>query len=261
MPNLFTVLSPISGALVPLCRVPDPVFGKKMLGDGVAIDPTEEVLCAPFDGIISNFNKNHHALVLTNSPLEMLIHVGLESIQLKGKGFTALVKPGDAVLAGQPLLRFEQSTLAKQLACPFVLCIVTSPRNARLIHSSAETICTGQPLFQVAISEQSVVSCPLQPFLQSEPITILNRHGLHARPAGQLAKLACAYPHAVYICKGSRRVNAKSITAIMGLALVQGDQITLQVEGPAPQAHALLAQLENGFATEFGEGTHAPGSY
>ena len=253
MSNLFTVLSPISGALVALEQVPDPVFSKRMLGSGVAIDAAEDIICAPFDGKITNFNKNLHAFVIASDSLEVLIHVGLDSIHLKGTGFTAFVKPGESVLAGQPILRFDRQLLNTQLTCPLVLCVITSPRNAQLAPLTHETVQSGQPLFTVNTAPAQKAACPLQPALQSQPITILNRHGLHARPAGQLARLAGTYAHNVFICKGTRRANAKSITGIMGLALVQGDQIILSIEGPADQAQAFLQQLENGFANGFGE--------
>ncbi len=253
MKDPFTVLSPVSGAVVPLGHVPDPVFSKRMLGDGVAIDATEDVLCAPFDGKIINLNKNLHAFVIAKDGLEVLIHVGLESIHLKGQGFTAFIKPGENVTAGQPLLRFDRHLLSTRLSCPLICCVVTSPRTARVTVLAPETVQSAQPLFTVDTAPTDKSACPWQPALQSQPITILNEHGLHARPAGQLARLAASYTHNVFICKGTRRANAKSITGIMGLALVQGDQIILSVEGPREQARAFLRQLERGFATGFAE--------
>ncbi len=254
MTRLLTVLAPLSGAIIPLSQIPDAVFSQRILGDGLALDPAEDVLYAPFDAIITNLNKNLHALVIAHKGAELLLHVGLDSAALKGAGFTALVQQGDRVKAGQPLLRFDRTLLAKRLSCAWVVCIVTSPRTARIHPVSQDTTQKGQPLFTLELAENlSCAQTGTHPTLQSAPITLLNKHGLHARPAGQLAKLAATYPYNIYICKGSRRANAKSITAIMGLALAQADQVTLLVEGPLEQAQAFLTLLETEFAKGFGE--------
>ena len=93
----LTVFAPIDGAVVPLEQVPDPVFSERMLGDGVALDPAGDTIYAPIDGKIINFNKALHALVIAQNGIEILIHVGLETVSLKGEGFTPLVKEGETV--------------------------------------------------------------------------------------------------------------------------------------------------------------------
>ena len=124
MPNT-TVFSPITGAVVPLEQVPDPVFSEHMLGDGLAIDPAGDVVYAPFDGKIIHFNKESHALVVGRDGLEMLIHVGLETVGLKGKFFKVHAKDGDHVKAGQLLIEFDPEGIKNagyDLITPIVIC-------------------------------------------------------------------------------------------------------------------------------------------
>src|SRR5690349_3792578 len=112
MPEL-KVLSPLSGQIWPLERVPDPVFAQKMVGDGLSIDPTDAVLVASCDGEVESLHAAGHALTLRAlAGVEILMHIGIDTVTLKGEGFRARVKPGDKVLAGAPLIEFDLDFLA-----------------------------------------------------------------------------------------------------------------------------------------------------
>ena len=90
------VLAPLSGQIWPLERVPDPVFAQKMVGDGLSIDPVDSVLVAPCDGEVVLLHAAGHAVTLrTHEGVELLMHVGIDTINLKGEGFRPLVKVGD----------------------------------------------------------------------------------------------------------------------------------------------------------------------
>ena len=92
----------------PLSEVPDAVFAEKMMGDGFAIVPSEGTVVSPVDGTIVTFFPTKHALgILADSGREILIHVGIDTVKLEGKGFEALVAQGDRVKKGQPLLKFD----------------------------------------------------------------------------------------------------------------------------------------------------------
>jgi glucose-specific phosphotransferase system IIA component len=102
------LMAPLSGVMVQLDTVPDPVFAQKMVGDGVSIDPTSDELLAPFAGTVTQLHRAAHAVTVTGeSGLQVLIHIGLDTVMLRGEGFTPLVKEGDAVTTGQPLIRFD----------------------------------------------------------------------------------------------------------------------------------------------------------
>jgi glucose PTS system EIICBA or EIICB component len=101
-------VSPIKGEVKPITEVPDQVFSGKMMGDGFAIVPTEGTIVSPVKGKVINLFPTKHALgLLSDSGREILIHVGIDTVKLKGEGFEALVSEGDRVEVGQPLLKVD----------------------------------------------------------------------------------------------------------------------------------------------------------
>jgi PTS system D-glucosamine-specific IIC component len=101
-------VSPIKGEVKPISEVPDAVFSGKMMGDGFAILPTEGTVVSPVDGKIVNLFPTKHAIgILSDSGREILIHVGIDTVNLKGEGFETLVAENDRVEAGQPLLKVD----------------------------------------------------------------------------------------------------------------------------------------------------------
>ncbi|AGK52090.1 glucose-specific PTS transporter subunit IIBC [Bacillus sp. 1NLA3E] len=103
-----TFISPIKGEIKPITEVPDAVFSGKMMGDGFAIVPTEGMIVSPVDGKIVNLFPTKHALgILSDSGREILIHVGIDTVNLKGQGFETLVSENDRVVKGQPLLKVD----------------------------------------------------------------------------------------------------------------------------------------------------------
>src|SRR6516162_3627766 len=112
MPQL-KILAPLSGQVWPLECVPDSVFAQKMVGDGLSIDPTDALLLACCDGDVLALHAAGHAVTLrTSDGIEVLMHVGIDTVALKGEGFHPLVKTGDKVRAGAPLIEFDLDFLA-----------------------------------------------------------------------------------------------------------------------------------------------------
>lgn len=106
--NKKVVFSPISGEIIPLEKVNDETFAKKMVGDGVAILPKEGKVYAPFDGVVSALFPTKHAIGLTSGDgVELLIHIGLDTVELKGEYFTNHIETGDTIKKGQLLLEFN----------------------------------------------------------------------------------------------------------------------------------------------------------
>ena len=109
------ILAPMTGRVVPIDEVPDPVFAERMIGDGVAIEPTGSVGVAPISGTLVVFHSAGHAFAIEGeNGVSVLVHVGLDTVNLKGRGFTRLAEAGDAVTAGQELVRFDLSTIAAE---------------------------------------------------------------------------------------------------------------------------------------------------
>ena len=106
-----TVLQPVKGNVIVREAIPDDTFASGVLGDGVGIEPTDELVVAPFDGTISSVAESQHAIGIEANGMEMLIHVGVDTVNMQGDGFTCLVKEGDAVTAGQPLIRFDRDKI------------------------------------------------------------------------------------------------------------------------------------------------------
>lgn len=117
-------VSPLKGEMKAITEVPDPVFAEKMMGDGFAIIPTEGMVVSPVDGKIVNLFPTKHALgIMSDNGREILIHVGLETVNLKGQGFEALVSENAQVKKGQPLLKMDLEYIkehAKSTITPIV---------------------------------------------------------------------------------------------------------------------------------------------
>lgn len=110
--NILELASPLSGKAVPLEQVPDPAFAEKQMGEGIAIEPAEGKVYAPFDATVAHVIKSKHALILEHaSGVQVLIHVGINTVSLKGSGFTTRKNIGDQVRAGELLLEFDMEAI------------------------------------------------------------------------------------------------------------------------------------------------------
>jgi PTS system glucose-specific IIC component len=123
---MIRLLSPMTGTVIPLETVPDSAFSRKLLGDGVAIIPTEGTIVSPVDGTLSAISHTLHAYIFTSEEgLEILVHVGLQSVGLQGRGFYPLVPVGQKVRAGEPVADVDLVLLQKKgvpLYTPVVIC-------------------------------------------------------------------------------------------------------------------------------------------
>lgn len=120
-----TITAPLDGTIVPLEDVPDPVFAQNMMGDGIAIDPADGDVVAPVDGEIVHLFPTKHAIGLrSEAGVELLIHVGIDTVSMNGEGFTAYVKAGDRVKRGDRLLSVDLPLVrekAKSAVTPIII--------------------------------------------------------------------------------------------------------------------------------------------
>ncbi|WP_339260738.1 PTS system trehalose-specific EIIBC component [Paenibacillus sp. FSL R5-0713] len=110
--NTLEIMAPLTGQAVSLEQVPDPAFAEKQMGEGVAIEPSGNLVVAPFDAQVAHVIKSKHAVILEHaSGLQVLIHVGINTVSLKGEGFNMHVEAGEHVKAGQKLLEFDRKVI------------------------------------------------------------------------------------------------------------------------------------------------------
>ena len=119
------IKSPVDGQVVALESINDEVFSQKLAGDGVAIVPMSDIFTAPIDGVITKiFSTNHAYSVKSSKDLEVMVHIGLDTVALKGKGFERLANEGDSVKAGDPVIRADLAYIkehAKDSVTPVVI--------------------------------------------------------------------------------------------------------------------------------------------
>ncbi len=133
MSNEVTIISPVNGKAVPLEQVPDPVFADKVLGEGIAVVPENGEFLSPVDGEISSIADSLHAIGFTSEEgLEILMHIGLDTVKLEGKGFTVHVKEGDKVKKGDLVVTVDLAYISSQglqTITPIILCDGVDDKN------------------------------------------------------------------------------------------------------------------------------------
>jgi len=249
------LLAPVTGVLVPIEQVPDPVFAEKMVGEGVSIDPVSDMLLAPCDGEVALIHPSQHAVTIRHeSGLEVLLHIGLDTVAMRGSGFRPVVDLGDKVRAGDRLIEFdldEIATNAKSLLTEMVI------SNSEMLGSfiprtgfvaAGEDVAAeawlgeGGPEAEGEAVGQTVIS---------EAVLVPNPTGLHARPASVLASIAKKYESQVRLQRGDNQANAKSLIAVMSLNVAYGDKV--QVIATGDDAEQAVAELEAAIASGLGE--------
>ncbi|MGY3715047.1 PTS sugar transporter subunit IIA [Sutcliffiella cohnii] len=132
------LFSPITGNIVDLEAVLDPTFSQKMMGDGLAIEPTEGVVVSPVNGEVIQFFHTKHAIgIRSESGAEILIHVGLETVSMNGEGFEGHVQEGDKVKVGQTLLTFNIDLIKEKAASTVTPVVITNSDNMKEIEKKA----------------------------------------------------------------------------------------------------------------------------
>lgn len=129
-PKTLTMTASQTGKAVPLAEVPDEVFSQKMLGDGLAILPENGLVLAPVAGELIEVPDSRHAYCIhTAEGLDVLLHIGINTVELKGEGFTCFVKTGDTVKAGQKLAQVDLA-LVKQHGYPLYTPVIITNMDA-----------------------------------------------------------------------------------------------------------------------------------
>ncbi|HLY53334.1 MAG TPA: glucose PTS transporter subunit IIA, partial [Steroidobacteraceae bacterium] len=249
-PGAIALAAPLAGWSSPLDEAPDEVFASRMMGDGLAIDPTAGTLHAPCDGEIALIAPSCHAVTLrTAAGCQILMHVGIDTVKLGGAGFTAVAAPGARVRTGEVLLRFDLDLLARRVPSLLTPIIVTADSGYRVVgRVQGRAVEVGDPLMRLA-PQPSTAAPPAAPgtgVVQRAAVRF--GHGLHARPAALLAASLKGLAADVRLSAHGREANARSTVALMGLGAAHGDEIEIRAFGPdaALAVSTLAAVLSTG---------------
>lgn len=257
-PAKLTLMAPLSGVIVPLEKVPDAVFADRLVGDGVSIDPVSQDLLAPCDAKVIQVHRARHALTLDADGSEIVIHIGLDTVELKGDGFTAHVKAGDTVRRGDRLISFDADLVATRARSLLTQVLVANAESVDTIDRRTGTVEAGRDVV-MEVMRKSVASGPSasrDESVQSQPVTVGNATGLHARPAALVAAAAKRFAADVRIVKEGREANARSVVSIMALEVGGGDRITIVARGE--NAADAVAAIEHTITHELGPDHEAP---
>ena len=157
MAATLTLFAPVSGLVVPLADVPDPAFAQRLVGDGVGIEPLDDTLVAPCDAIVRHVHRAGHAITLEVAGLEVVLHVGLDTVALAGAGFTVLVRAGDAVRAGTPLLRFDADRVARSARSLVTPVVVSNPERLIALEPASGLVTAGRDvLLRLTLAPRSI---------------------------------------------------------------------------------------------------------
>ena len=142
------VLAPLDGTVVDLESVPDEVFAQKMAGDGVAIAPSGQLAVAPVTGdLVKLFPGGHAFGIAMNGGVELIVHIGLDTVELKGEGFENIATEGQVVKAGTPIVRFDRATIER--SGKVMLSPVVSSGSGTIVHRSSGTVRAGRDVLFV----------------------------------------------------------------------------------------------------------------
>ena len=254
----LTLSAPLSGPVLTLGNVPDEVFASGAMGDGIAIDPLNDCLHAPCDGVIIHVARTGHALTIrADNGAELLMHLGIDTVELNGEGFALLVKQGARVSKGQALVQFDLDLIARQCKSLVSLIILTNSELFELRPITLKTVKVGEPLLQVVarlagaakVIDESVAEA-------SATIRITHRGGLHARPAALIRKTAQEFSSQSQLHFAGKSASCDSLIGLMGLGIGEQDEVKVTCRGKDCEAalQALIAAL----SVPVSEEHHAP---
>jgi phosphoenolpyruvate-protein phosphotransferase len=254
MPTL-TIHAPLDGWCTSLDEVPDPVFAQRMLGDGLAIDPVSGLVLAPCAGEITVVAHGGHAVsIRTPQGFELLVHVGIDTVQLGGRGFDVRVQVGTQVALGTELIRFDLDALARSGKSLMTPVVVSAREGLELRHRhSAGAVRAGDPLFDLVYSEVGPTAAAVTDSgASTRTLTVLLQHGLHARPAALLVQRLREIAAEVSIEAHGRQASARSAIALMALGVRHNDRIIVHARGAhaARALEAVAMALEEAVRTE-----------
>jgi phosphocarrier protein len=253
----LTLSAPLSGPVLTLAKVPDAVFASGAMGDGIAIDPLNDTLYSPCAGVIIHVARTGHALtVRADNGAEILLHLGLDTVELNGEGFSMLVKEGARVTKGQPLLRYDLDKVGQQCKSLVSLLILTNSQDFQVRPITLKAVKVGEPLLHI-VARNSVAANVAEvagPEVYGH-VLVAHRGGLHARPAALIRQTAQSFNSQSQLHFAGKSAQCNSLIGLMGLAVGEQDEVQVSCQGP--DAEAALQALLTALATALPDDCHA----
>lgn len=253
----LTLSAPLSGPVLTLAKVPDAVFASGAMGDGIAIDPLNDTLYSPCAGEIIHVARTGHALtVRADNGAEILLHLGLDTVELNGEGFSMLVKQGTRVDKGQPLLRYDLDKVGQQCKSLVSLLILTNSQDFQVRPITLKAVKVGEPLLHIIARTSTAANAEVLggPAVQGLAL-VAHRGGLHARPAALIRQTAQGFKSQSQLHFAGQSAPCNSLIGLMGLGIGEQDEVQVSCQGP--DAEAALQALLNALATALPDDHHA----
>lgn len=145
------IIAPISGKIIDIKLVPDDVFSKKIIGDGIAIQPSGKKIVAPVAGTIGKIFKTNHAFsIITKNDIEIFVHFGIDTILLKGQGFTRIAKENQTVQPGDIILKYDLQFLKKNSKSVLTPVIISNMNTIKTIKKYSGKVISGKtPIMEI----------------------------------------------------------------------------------------------------------------
>ena len=260
---------PMAGWLCSLAEAPDEAFAGGLLGDGVAIDPTEGVVRAPCDGTVVALAEARHAVTIeAANGAHILLHVGIDTVALGGHTFAASVAVGQQVAQGDVLLTFDLDYVARNARSVMTPVVLVNGDGFRIARRAPIDQSVADQDYLMSVSPRSAVgdtpdAAPADGAAEaSREVIVSMPHGLHARPAARVAGCAKAFAARITLSRDGRTARARSPTALMGLGARHGDRLRVAASGSdaADAVHAVASLLEAGAGDNVAPPKPAPDS-
>ena len=239
----------MTGPIVALADVPDPVFSGGMFGDGIGIDPLAGQLVAPCAGVVSHLARTGHAVTITTPQgAEVLLHIGIDTVELNGQGFIAHVEAGARVDAGTLLIEFDQDAVARS-AHSLVSVIAIANSDAFEVVDRASGFATAGETPLLALrgkGEAAVQAAQAGAAAQNEvrrEIVLAQPGGLHARPAARAREAVRGFDATVDVLFDGRKASIASVVGLLGLGA--GEGATVELVGRGAHAQQAIDAVEH----------------
>ncbi|MEM5315722.1 phosphoenolpyruvate--protein phosphotransferase [Paraburkholderia sp. JHI869] len=258
----IVLVSPLTGPVVPLASVPDPVFSEGLFGDGIGVDPLVGRVVAPCDGIVVHLARTGHAVTLqTAEGAQVLVHVGIDTVELNGKGFTPKVAQGAQVRLGDTLIEFDLDVVACNApSLVSVVAIANSDAFEVVERAGAGHVEAGKSALLVLRVRAGAEIAAAHELIADEvrrSVTLTHAGGLHARPAARAREAVRGIDARVEVRFGERKSAIESVVGL--LALGAGEGATVELVGIGNEAQRAVDAVANELLREApGEAGEAP---